>query len=177
MIESNLVKHGEISIMNQGKFFRGQRAEPETQIRLEFYIKNLNMDKIKEFLNDSSDPNSVNYGKHMTKIEVDGLTANPDGVEIVDNFINSSNAEIVEKSHSSNRIIAKGSVEVWEKALNCEYYYYVHKDTNDVLVRTPEYYLPENVAEQITMVTGTVEFPVPIHRGPIISKKLTTSLS
>lgn len=66
-------------------------------------------------------------------------------------------------------ITAKAPVQVWEKALNTEFFDYRNALTGQELTRTDRYSLPSDLAPHVASVMDAMEFPVPVHGGPIIT--------
>ncbi len=172
-METNLVSHGKINPANQHAkhFVQSDRAEVTAELTFYFHIKENNREKLTSILNDISNPSSPNYGKHLTKEELDDLVRNKEGETIVYDFLTKVGAAILSRSSNGLRIEAAGTVQIWESALKCIFFHY-RNDDGDNLIRTPEYFVPESVAEQVQLISNIVDFPVPIRHGPIISKGL-----
>lgn len=128
-----------------------------------FAVQQMNVDLITKKLNDVSDPSSPDYGKHLTKEQVDELTVNHEGHRQVLEFLSLIGAEIV--SSNDNYITAKASIEIWNQSLNTKFYEYQNAINGKSVQRCVEYSLPEDLAPQIASVMNTVQFPYDIHSG------------
>jgi subtilase family serine protease len=120
-------------------------------------IKQNNIDMLTDRLMDISNPSSPNYMKYLPKQQIDELTKNPEGRNAVLTFLNSIQAEII-PSNYDHIISARHAIKAWEDALHCEFYYY-HKQGIEgrsdlqTIIRTPQYSLPAEVVEHVTVST------------------------
>jgi len=128
-----------------------------------FAIQQKNLDQIEKILNDVSDPNSPNYGKHLTKEEVDALTVNKEGKKLVLEFLNKWNAIVV--SSNDNYITTKATIEIWNQALSTTFYDYENVMKGKTVQRCMEYSLPEELIPQVASVMNTVQFPATVEIG------------
>jgi len=145
------------------------KPDPFTVIELVFSVKQ-NDSKLKETLQAVSDPHSSRYGKHLTKQEVDEMTANPEALEATKAFINTVDGVTVIEKGDKYHIGASATVSNWEKVLACQFSNFEKTDSKGInikLIRTHEYSLPDNVAPHVQAVLNTVQFPIEIHGGPI----------
>jgi tripeptidyl-peptidase-1 len=152
-------------------------------LELVFYLQESNSDQLEALLAEISDPTSARYGQYMTKDEVDALTANPDALVTTQAFLDSLQAGGVTYQKTSDSVItATGPVSTWEKALNTQFMQYSVADNANpsqqqtsgttaakTIVRTDKYSLPTAVAPYVSAIFNTVQFPVTVRSGPIIS--------
>lgn len=164
--------------------FMIQGVPESTEIlELVFYLRDNNSDQLEALLIEISDPTSARYGQYMTKDEVEALTANPDALTKTQAFLDSLQIGGVTYEKESNSVIkATGPVSTWEKALNTQFMQYSVTDIASTdqyqtsgtaapktIVRTDKYSLPTTVAPYVSAIFNTVQFPVTLHQGPIIS--------
>lgn len=143
----------------------GPVADPNsTTIELDFRLRQNNMDKVKQIVDDTSNPKSANYGKHLTKDQLNELTQNKEGQQLLHEFLRSVGANIVKETPSG--IHATATALQWNAALNADFHLYRHESNGNELMRTEAYSLPEELSKEVTSVFGTVQFPPPIHGGP-----------
>ena len=145
------------------------KTNPDTLIELVFKVKDRNEDKLLELLLASSDPTSPTYGHHMTKEAVDELTANEVGMQNTMAFLHTIPGLSIAAPTSSQYIHCTAPVMSWNLALKADFHNFKKTDSEGTqlsLIRTHEYHLPNELAEHISMIQNTVEFPSPIHRGP-----------
>lgn len=151
-------------------FIQVKESPLEEMHELVFAIQQKNLDQIEQILNDVSNPSSANYGKHLTKQEVDELTVNHDGHRQVLEFLSLIGAEIV--SSNDNYITTKAKIQTWNQSLNTVFHEYQHVKKATTVQRCVDYSLPEDIASQVSSVMNTVQFPVDIQigRGPRIGR-------
>jgi tripeptidyl-peptidase-1 len=155
-------------------YIKKVQTDSSTEIELVFAIQQKNLEEIEKILNDVSDPKSSNYGKHLTKQEVDELTVNREGHALVLEYLNNINALIV--SSNPNYITTTASASIWNNALSTTFYEYENINPNQLQLKTvnrcEQYSLPENIIKQVSSVLNTVQFPVPMNigKGPRIVK-------
>ena len=162
--ESNFVQM-ETANLKYSTFKRVSKANASTLVHLEFRIRQYNLDLLEKLTLDISTPGSEKYGQHMTKQQVDDLTANPQGQAVVEAFLTSIHAEVTHKSSNGLIVGASASVEVWDAALAADFSLF-QNDKGQEVVRTPSYSLPTDVAKEVAAVFNTVQFPAPIFGGP-----------
>lgn len=159
------VEFGTINPVNQGKWVQGSAADPSTVLSLGFIVKDINLDKLQAYLAEVSNPNSPNFGKYLDAAQISALTSNPAGQAIVSTFLTNGGATI---ESTGQKITASATVSVWQGLLSASFYVYSDPDdaTLGTLIRTPAFSLPTLVAAQLSLVTNTVDFPVPVSHGP-----------
>jgi Pro-kumamolisin, activation domain len=116
-------------------------------------------------------PNSDKYGQQLSKAEVDALTANPDGVQATIAFLDSLPG-VTYTQEGDHQFTATGPISTWDAALNADFKTYEKNDAGitSSVVRTEAYSLPEDLAPYVSAVFNTVQFPVEMTKGPVISK-------
>lgn len=144
-------------------------ANASQTIELVFRVKEKNMGFIAKFVEDSANPISPRYQHHLSKKELDDLTANPEGSETVESYLLSVKAKIQSKSSNSLIFSAVAKVLDWEMAFSCVFSEFTFKAGGipGKFVRTTEFSLPPTVAANLHMVENTCDFPVLMHHGPI----------
>eukprot|EP01031_Cornospumella_fuschlensis_P026218 gene26218-31673_t len=159
------------SHMQQAGVLWGGRVPRDTEHTCVFFIKNPRQDELTRLANDIADPNSPNYGKHLTKQQVDEMSRNPEGEAAIEAYLISHGARIDKKT--SSNIVATAPISVWESVLNTEFFEVESPASpGQTLQRAHAYSLPDNVAQHVNMVTNTVQMPVRISRGPIMGGRL-----
>ncbi len=137
--------------------------ENNTQVKLSFYLKIKNADKLKQIADSVSNPRSPMYGKYLTFAEVGKIVA-PDAIylnRVLDLLrVHGANESSIRVSKMRDVVRAVVSLENAEKMLQCLYGRFKHKDTGMIVLRAPEgYSLPSEVAEGVDFVAGVVGFP------------------
>ena len=130
-----------------------------------FVIKQRNMDELTRILHDISDPESVNYGKHMSAVEIADLTRNPGSYSRVVKYLNASGASIVSETLYGEYITARASISVWEQMFNTVFYTYalhpLESDSSKIksFARAEKYSVPMVLDLHVTSVLNTVQMP------------------
>ena len=152
-------------------------TDSSTEIELIFAIKQ-KTDEIEKILIDVSDPKSPKYGQHLTKQEIDAITANHEGHNLVLEYLNKIGASIL--SSNDNYITTKAKASVWNSALSTIFYEYENINPGSGQLKTvnrcEQYSLPENIVNEVSTVMNTVQFNAPISKGPRIAKIPLTRL-
>ncbi|RYY68870.1 hypothetical protein EON63_24325 [archaeon] len=159
------------SHLQQAGVVWGGRVARDTEHTCVFFIKNPRQEELTRLANDIADPKSPNYGKHLTKQQVDEMSSNPEGEAAIESFLTSLGARIDKKS--SSNIVATAPISVWETALNTEFFEVeAPAAPGQTLQRARTYSLPDTVAQHVNMVTNTVQMPVRISRGPVMGGRV-----
>ena len=162
--ETNFIQM-ETANLSHSTFRRVSKPPADTPVQLEFRIRQNNLDALEKLTLEISTPGNEKYGKHLTKQQLDDMTANPTGQAIVDSFLASINAEIIHKSSNGLVVSATATVAVWDAALSADFSLF-QNDKADEVIRTPSYSLPADVAKEVVAVFNTVQFPAPLFGGP-----------
>ncbi|KAJ3493583.1 hypothetical protein NLG97_g4642 [Lecanicillium saksenae] len=132
-------------------------APADQQLNLHIRVKEENLDQLQKRLLEISDPDHKDYGKHMTKDEVDALTApTKDTVDSVTKWLASHGIQAGELS--SGMLSVSVSVNQAKQMLDADYGVYTHADTGREIVRATSYSLPQAVHGAIEMVQPTTLF-------------------
>jgi tripeptidyl-peptidase-1 len=164
---SHWEKMDEARAPNMGSFSQQRQASENDVLDLVFIIKPKNTDELERIVLDVSNPKSPNYGKHMTKIDIDNLTINREGIEAFMNYVSRISDLHVTRSVGGH-IHATASVKSWQELLNTKFYVFTESERNQSVVRTTEYYLPVEIATHVECVLNTVQFPTALSNGPIV---------
>jgi tripeptidyl-peptidase I len=118
-------------------------------------------------------PNSDKYGQQLSKEEVDALVANPDGVQATIDFLKALPG-VTYTQEGDLQITATGPISTWDSALNADFKTYEKTDAGITtsVIRTETYSLPETLAPYVSAVFNTVQFPIEMSKGPVLSKML-----
>lgn len=146
--------------------FTNTRSDPEAIHSCTFHLTSLNSDYIEHYLTDVSNPTSKNYGKYLTKKQIDDLTIDREGVKKVLAYLSTHDVTVTKQLSSS--IICESSIKTFELIFNTVFYDAVNVDhSKDIIFRAHEYYLPSDLAPHVTFVGGIMHLPVVLNHGPI----------
>jgi tripeptidyl-peptidase-1 len=109
----------------------------------------------------------LRYGQHLTKGEVDTLSApHPDSTSLVEEWLSHydllHNPECqLTRSSSGDWISLSVPVGQLERMLGTKYHVYTHSATDTTLIRTTSYSLPTILHDHVTVVTPSTYFSRP----------------
>ena len=101
------------------------------------------------------------YGQHLSEEEVAALVApHPDSVDLVESLLQAHDLDIASshRSHAGDSITIRVSVAQAEKMLGAKYNVFRHDKSDDYVIRTMNYSLPNVLHEHVTLVSPTTYF-------------------
>ncbi|KAH9168350.1 subtilisin-like protein [Lactarius sanguifluus] len=138
----------------------------ETTIDLHLALKSHRQDALIEAPHEVSDPEHSRYGAHFTKEQVaDVVSPHPDTIELVRSWL--GHYDIPSSSTSMTlggnwlRVVGV-SVSRANRILGASYQLYQHIETNDTVLRTISYSLPEVLHWHIQTILPTTYFSSPL---------------
>lgn len=132
-------------------------APPAHTIDLHIRLKEENIDQLKARALEISDPDHHDYGKHLSKTEVDALTApTKETVDSVSNWLASHGIDAGEVNSGFLHVTV--SVSQAKKLLDADYGVYTQSATGRQTVRTTSYSLPREVHAAVSMIQPTTLF-------------------
>ncbi|KAK8148370.1 hypothetical protein G3M48_010347 [Beauveria asiatica] len=130
------------------------RAPGETVIKARIGVKQNNIEGLQQKLLDIAHPNSANYGKWLSKEEVEKYTAPADShVAAVKAWLASAGVNNV--AHDNDWLEFTAPVSKMEALLDAKYEWFTHASTGLRLPRTKQYSVPENLHSVIDVITPT----------------------
>ncbi|KAI0366839.1 subtilisin-like protein [Pilatotrama ljubarskyi] len=163
-----LVVRGQQKAIPEG-FFPGHLSTPNPGVM--HFVLGLKSDAtglVKSLL-DVSDPASSKYGQHLSKDEVDKLTApQPAAVQTVTNWLSKNGVTPETYSSSGDMLRIQIPPEQANTLFNANFSTYVHGKTNTTMVRTLTYSLPADVSDHVAFVYPTTQFiPPPTRKAEV----------
>ncbi|KAJ3497050.1 hypothetical protein NLG97_g2201 [Lecanicillium saksenae] len=132
-------------------------APADHKINMHIGLKEQNMDVLQKRLLEMSTPDHPDYGKHMSKAEIDTLTApTKQTVESVTSWLSSHGVDAGEISNGMMPITA--TVAQIEKMLGTKYNVYHHAEDDKYTIRTTQYSLPQHLHDEVNMIQPTTMF-------------------
>lgn len=132
-------------------------AHAEHKLDLHIRLKEENMEQLQQRALEISDPSHRDYGRHLTKAEVDALTApTQETVDSVTQWLASHGIEA--GNVNSGYLAVTLSVEQAKALLNADYGVYTEAATGRQTVRTTSYSLPLSLLDSIHMIQPTTIF-------------------
>lgn len=169
---SNHIYKESIAGFNRKDLAKHSRISPEVSHEVIFSIKQRNIEELSRILHDVSDPQSINYGKHKTRLEVAELTANLESRDVVVSYLTSIGATVVSETLSGEYVTAKAPIRLWEEMLHTEFFMFHQSQDKGLIqkfVRAESYYLPTSLDLHIESVFNTVQMPLKVFGGPMVS--------
>lgn len=132
-------------------------APSALKINMHIGLKEQNMDKLHQRLMQISNPSHADYGKHMSKADVEAMTAPSKAtVDTVNAWLSSHG---IQAGKVSNGFMALSvTTSQAEKLLGTKYSIYHNAEKDQYTVRTTEYSLPKDVHSEVVMVQPTTMF-------------------
>lgn len=144
-------------------FVKQTRASNNYIHEVVFVIPQRNMIELTRILNDISDPESLNYGQHITKENVKMLTSNQESSDTVVEYLRQQGANITPQTLHGEYVTAKAPIAVWEKIFNTEFYMFHQMDGGERInevVRTERYWIPREIDLHVESVLKTIDVPI-----------------
>ena len=147
---------------NRNDLLKLGRVKRDYVHQIVFVVQQKNIDLLTNILHDVSDPESVNYGNHITRDQVTAMTSNPESRDTILSYLESVGANVVAESLSGEYITANASIKVWENVFNTEFYYF-HKTHQvghvEILVRSENYSIPIGLVSHVESAFNTIQIP------------------
>ncbi|UNI19609.1 Tripeptidyl-peptidase I [Purpureocillium takamizusanense] len=132
-------------------------APADLTLNMQISLKEQNMDKLQQRLLEMSNPEHADYGKHMSKADIEALTA-PSAAHVgaVRKWLESHGVRAGDVV--SGTLAVTMSATQAEELLGAKYGVYYHAQKGVYTVRTTQYSLPRDVHDAIAMVQPTTLF-------------------
>ncbi|KAH8978362.1 subtilisin-like protein [Lactarius hatsudake] len=141
----------------------------QTTIDLHLALKSHREDALVEALYEVSDPQHSRYGAHLSKEQVAEVVApHPDTLELVTSWLGHYDipSSSISMALGGNWLrVVDVSVSQANRILGASYQLYQHVETNETVLRTINYSLPEVLHGHIQAVVPTTHFGSPLTEG------------
>lgn len=132
-------------------------APANLKINMQIGLKEQNLEKLQERLLEMSNPDHADYGKHMSRDEVEALTApSAKTVSAVNDWLASHGVTAGKVANGFMNVQVTTSQA--QKMLAAEYKVYHSAERNHTTVRTTQYSLPKNIHGEISTIQPTTLF-------------------
>jgi tripeptidyl-peptidase I len=142
-----------------------------------FVIRQRNMEDLTRILHDISDPESRNYGQHLSRDQVTSMTSNPESRDVVLSYLNSIGSKVKKVTPGGEYIIAEAPITLWENIFKAEFFTFRQTLSNGVtqsVVRADQYSVPSELDAHVESVLNIVDIPV-APRSPILREQVDLS--
>ncbi|KAJ6450110.1 family S53 protease [Mycena sanguinolenta] len=145
-------------------------AADSTTLNLRIALASSNFAGLEQALYDVSTPSSANYGKHLSKAEVNAFLApTTDAVSAVQAWLGSYNLTTTTASSAGDWLSVTVPVSTANEMLDAKYETFVHTSSGKSYARTLSWSLPSEVADHVAAVFPAATFNNPITTGPLVS--------
>jgi len=124
-----------------------------------FAVKQSNDKVLLETLYSVSDPQSPDYGKHLTFEQMGKLVRSDASTQKVQSYLRSKGASITSVTPHGEYVRASCSVQCWNDILAADYQHFTHQETGRTILRTKQYEVPSVLAGDVSFVGYTTELP------------------
>ncbi|KAI0314901.1 family S53 protease [Amylostereum chailletii] len=158
--------------------FRNDGAAPSsTVLKLRLSLAQNNIEGLQDALMVVSTPSSANYGKHLSKEEVNAYVApKQETVEAVQAWLSDNGLNSTSLSPAGDWLGFRTTVEQANVMLNADFSNFTHLDTGESTIRTLSYSIPASLKGHLNFVHPTIAFPDPSRSGlPLIHTPLAAA--
>ena len=146
-------------------FIPKRRSDINAIHRVVFVVQLRNLDILDEVLQNVSDPNQVDYGKHWTKDQIGDLIRNIPAEEAIETYMRQKGLQILTKTPNGEFIEVQGPIHKWESIFATKFHQYEcngcrFQASSSLINRAESYSLPIVLNHFIESVFHVVNFPV-----------------
>jgi tripeptidyl-peptidase I len=171
---SHVFKESMPSVSTRDDLQRLNRVQADVVHEIIFVVKQRNMDVIETMLHDISNPESPNYGQHLTREQVTDMTINIEARDAVQHYLALSGLVVKDVSPGGEFITAEAPIPILEKFFKTEFYHFKISSTkgqNRRYVRADKYSVPSELDQHVESVLNIVEVPNETYIKPILRPK------
>jgi tripeptidyl-peptidase-1 len=144
-------------------------AHPKANHAVKFEVKLRNLERLKQLVEDVSNPVHEDYGKHLTKEQLGEIITNHQAIETIERYLNREGAIVKGKTPNGEFIEAEAPIGSWERIFSTTFFEYHHKKTPSFSVfRAHQFTLPLELHAHVEYVFEVVDLPPVITGGPIV---------
>ncbi|KAI0321293.1 family S53 protease [Amylostereum chailletii] len=152
-------------------------APSSTKLRLRLGLAQNNIEGLQNALIDVSTPSSANYGKHLSKEEVNAYVApKQETVDAVQAWLSGNGLRSTSLSPTGDWIGLQATVEQADALFDAKFSTFTHLDTGNAVIRTLSYSIPASLKGHLNFVHPTITFPDLSRSGlPLVFTPLTAA--
>ncbi|OBZ75872.1 Tripeptidyl-peptidase sed3 [Grifola frondosa] len=137
-------------------------AAPDTTLNLRIALAPSDTPGLHKALYDVSTPGSANYGRHLSKTEVEKFAApKPESVDAVNAWLKENNIDARTISPAGDWMAFDVSVSKANELFSSNFSVYKHGGTGMETIRTLSYSIPASLKDHLDLVHPTISFPSP----------------
>ncbi|KAF9813130.1 hypothetical protein IEO21_05741 [Rhodonia placenta] len=150
-------------------------ASPDTVLSLRVALVQNNIDGLIEALYDVSTPSSSNYGKWLSKSDVEAYTApESETVDAVNSWLSENGLNATVLTPAGDWLGIDVPVSKANEILATDFSVFTSSVTGATTIRTLSYSLPSNLIGHVALVHPTITFPNPSGIKPPIARQVST---
>ncbi|RPD75551.1 subtilisin-like protein [Lentinus tigrinus ALCF2SS1-7] len=173
--DSELVIRSELPAAPKGFVPRTLAVLPDELVHLTIALPQSNVSGLHAALLEVSDPDHPNYGRHLSKAEVEQLVAPvPESVKAVTEWLNSKGVNPAGTSASGDMLHLRVPTAHANALFGANFTMYMHEDTKTTMLRTLSYAVPGHLHEHINYVYPTTQFIPPTKQAMFHSSNSRT---
>ncbi|EJF58006.1 family S53 protease [Dichomitus squalens] len=143
-------------------------ADSNRTLKLRLALAESNFSELERKLYDVSTPKSANYGKHLSKAEVQQLVApGQDSIDAVNSWLKENDITAKTISSTGEWISFEVPVSKANDLFDADFSVFKHDDTGVEAIRTLSYSIPAELQGHLDLVHPTVTFPNPYSHLPV----------
>ncbi|KZV93723.1 subtilisin-like protein [Exidia glandulosa HHB12029] len=159
-LAKRMVLHDKRSAPPRG-FVHVSEAHPDHVLNLRFHLKKSDRDGLQKKLYEVSTPGHPNYGKHLSKAELETYVRPKDEtVTSVTAWLKLHGLEPSSYTSAGDVLQVSVPVQKANEMLGAQYHSYVHAQSGRTTTRTMSYSLPADIKEHVSTVDPTTAFMI-----------------
>ncbi|KAI0691960.1 family S53 protease [Cerioporus squamosus] len=169
LMARNMKVHESREGIPDGFSLRGA-AQPDQTLKLRLALVQSNVAELERKLMDVSTPSSANYGKHLSKAEVQQLVApTQDSVDAVNAWLKENDINAKTISATGDWLAFEVPVSKANELFDADFSVYTHDETGTEAVRTLSYSIPAELQGHLDLVHPTITFTNPRGLLPVFT--------
>ncbi|KAI8974189.1 family S53 protease [Trametes punicea] len=145
-------------------------ASPDATLKLRIALVQSDFEGLEERLYDVSTPSSPNYGKYLSKAEVEQYIApKPESVNAVNTWLAENGISAKTISPAGDWMAFEVPVSKANDLFDAEFSVFTHDQTGLQFIRTLSYSIPAELKGHLDLVHPTITFPDPKSGVPLVS--------
>ena len=162
-LHTHIFREGIAQLSTRVDLVKQARAAHDSIHEVVFVLPQKSLVELTIRLHDISDPESLNYGQHMTKENVVSQTFNQESHDAVVTYLELQHAIVTSDAISGEYVTAVATIAVWEKMFSTEFYTFQQMDESEHItevVRTEQYWIPREINLHVESVLRTIDIPI-----------------
>ena len=160
--DHHVFKENMPGVSMRSDLLRSDRVHGASVHEVVFVIRQRNMEELTGILNDVSDPESPNYGQHLSREKVTNMTSNPESRDAILSYLSSIGSKVKSVTRGGDFIIAEAPVAVWEEQFKAEFFTLqqtLPSGRTHEVVRADAYSIPSELHKHVESVLNILEIP------------------